>query len=190
MASMEKLNAAALAFLEELESVEPAEEKDTFRIENDMSAEWAIEQLRDHAEEADRLKKMIAAKREELDAQEKQIDDRLEGESRYLKGKLEEYFRSGVKAKETKTQKTYKLLSGSLIMKKESYSYSKDEKRVIQAVKDLGKEEYVETVEKLKWAEFKKQLVFDGEKVYDPETGTVIDGVTAVLEPERFEVKL
>ena len=189
MASMQKINEQALSFFEELEAMED-EQKESFKIDNDNAAEWALERIRESTDDANRLLKIIAAKREELDLQEKQINDRLEGQTRYLKGLLEGYFRSGLKTKSTKTQDSYKLLSGTLIMKKPSWGYLKDEKAIIQALHDMGKEEYVETVEKLKWADFKKTLVFDNDTVYDPDTGMMIDGITAIQEPEHFEVKL
>ena len=187
MASMQKINEQALAFFEELENME---EDDSFKIDDDNKAEWALERIRELTDDANRLLKIVTAKREELDLQEKQITDRLDGQTKYLKGLLEGYFRSGLKTKETKTQSSYKLLSGTLVMKKPAYGYLRDEKAIIQALHDMGKEEYVETVEKLKWADFKKTLVFDNDTVYDPETGALIDGITAVKEPEKFEVKL
>lgn len=191
MASMEKLNAAAAAFFEELEQMElEGEQKEGFRIENDNAAEWALERIREMTEDADRLKRMITAKRDELDAQEAQINSRLEGQTKYLKGLLEGYFRSGLKTKSTKTQDSYKLLSGTLVMKKPSYGYLRDEKALIQWAHGAGREEYVETTEKLKWADLKKNLVFDEDTVYDADTGAIVDGITAMKEPEKFEVKL
>lgn len=187
MASMQMINEQALSFFEELEQMG---EDDSFKIDDDNKAEWALERIRELTEDSNRLLKIVAAKREELDLQEKQIKDRLDGQTKYLKGLLEGYFRSGLKTKETKTQSSYKLLSGTLVMKKPAWGYLKDEKAIIQGLHDLGKEEYVETVEKLKWADFKKTLVFDNDTVYDPETGMMIDGITAIQEPEHFEVKL
>jgi hypothetical protein len=191
MASMEKINEATLAFLEQLESMELDEEqKESFRIEDDRTADWALERIKEVTEDADRLRKVINQKRKELDDQLEQIDSRLDSQTKYLKGLLEGYFRSGVKAKETKTQRSYKLPTGTLVMRKSSYGYLRDENAIIQCLHGMGKEEYVETTEKLKWADLKKALVFDEDTVYDPETGALIDGITAVKEPEKFEVRL
>ena len=191
MASMDKINEMTLAFIDLLESMETDEQqKEPFKIDNDRIAEWALERIKEATDDADRLKKVIISKREELDAQEQEIDTRLENQTRYLKGLLEGYFRSGVKTKETKTQSSYKLLTGTLVMKKPRYKYERDEKALLTWLHDAGKEEFVETVEKPRWAEFKETLVFDNDTVYDPDTGGIIDGITAVLEPERFEVKL
>ena len=191
MASMDKINEMTLAFIDLLESMETDEQqKEPFKIDNDRIAEWALERIKEATDDADRLKKMIISKREELDAQEQEIDTRLENQTRYLKGLLEGYFRSGVKAKETKTQSSYKLLTGTLVMKKPTYKYERDDAALINWIHDAGKEEYIETVEKLKWSAMKQNLVFDQDTVYDPETGAIVDGITAVIEPERFEVKL
>ena len=190
MASMEKLNDAALAFFEELESMELEEkQKEEFKIENDSAAEWALERIHDSIEEADRLLQLIDEKVNELMEKKKKINDGLDGSIRYLKGLLEGYFRSGLKTKDTKTQKSYKLLSGTLVMKKPAIKYERDEKALLTWLHDAGKEEFVDVVEKPKWSEFKKTLVFDEDTVYDPDTGVIVDGITAVVEPEKFEVK-
>lgn len=187
MTSMEKINEKALAFFDELDALD---EDASFRITNDHEAEWAVEKIAEANEEAARMKAMIADKRRELDAQEERVNNTLDSSTRYLKSLLEGYFRSGVKAKETKTQSSYKLLSATLIMKKPGYKYERDEKALLTWLHDAGREEFIEAVEKPKWAEFKKTLVFDNDTVYDPDTGSIVDGITAVLEPERFEVKL
>lgn len=198
MASMEKINEQAAAFFEELENMDEWDEldaseesKDRFRIENDSAAEWALEKIRDITDEYNRLKKLILVKRMELADQEDKLNARMEGQTRYLNGLLEQYFRDGdLKTKETKTQKSYKLLSGTLVLKKESYGYLRDENALIQWAHNAGRENYVETIERLKWADLKRQLVFDNDTVYDPDTGAIVDGITAVRQPEKFEVKL
>lgn len=191
MASMEKLNDAALAFFEELESMELEEkQKEEFKIENDSAAEWALERIHDNTEEADRLLKVLEEKMNELMEMKTKIVDRRDGSNRYLKGLLEGYFRSGLKTKDTKTQKSYKLLSGTLVMYKPVQKYEVDRNKVIEWAKSNGRGEYVVTEEKLRLAELKKTLVYDEGTVYDPDTGVIVDGITAVVEPEKFEVKL
>jgi len=187
---MASMNEKAIEFFDLLEEMEDGPQEEGFRIENDSTAEWALGKIRDAQEDADRLKAIIAEKRAELDQKEEAIDSRLESRTSYLKGLLEGYFRSGVKTKETKTQSTYELLSGKLVMKKAAYKYDRDEKAILAALHMMGKEEYIDTVEKLKWADLKKDLVFDADTVYDPETGMIMDGITAVIEPEKFEVKI
>ena len=64
MASMQKINEQALSFFEELEQME---EDESFKIDDDNKAEWALERIRELTDDANRLLKIIAAKREELE---------------------------------------------------------------------------------------------------------------------------
>lgn len=164
------------------------DERMIFTIDSDSKAEWALEKIKEAEADAKRLLDLVEEKRAELDAKEEQINDNLKSKTMFLKAALIGYFET-VKPQETKTQKTYKLLSGTLIKKKDTYRYDRDEKALLTWAKANGKEEYVETSEKVKWAELKKNLAFDGEDVYDPETGVKVDGITATLEPGKFEVK-
>ena len=131
---------------------------------------------------------LIEEKRAELDAKEEQIRDGLKNKTMFLKAALIGFFET-VKPKETKTQSTYKLLSGTLVKKKDTYRYERDEKALLEWAKESGKESFIETTEKVKWADLKATLVFDGEDVIDPETGEKVSGITATLEPGKFEVK-
>lgn len=166
-----------------------AEELERFRVTNDSEAEWVISKIKEEEEEAARLQELIDAKRAELDLQEQAIQNSLESKTRFFKGLLAEYMDT-VKGRETKTQKSYQLLSGKLVQKKPSYRYDRDEKALLEWAKATGKQEYVEEIERLKWAELKTRLLFDEDKVIDIDTGEEVTGITATLEPGKFEVKI
>ena len=169
-----------------LPEIDGVDEK--FAIDNDSKADWAIEKIKEAEADRDRLLELISEKHMRLNEQEAEIEARFERDTSYLRMLLAGYMQT-VKGKETKTQKTYQLLSGKLVFKKPTVDYEKDEKVLLDWLEQSGKEEYVQTIKKPKWGEFKKQItVVDGE-VIDTETGEVVEGLKPVEKPGRFEVQ-
>ena len=104
-------------YIEEAEQEETEETKNEFVIVSDLTAEWAMKKIKRAREEHDRLVELAVKEIQELNEKVQALDARLESETGYLKMKLFEYF-NNVQHKETKTQESYKLLSGSLVLKK------------------------------------------------------------------------
>lgn len=169
-----------------LPEIDGVDEK--FAIDNDSKADWAIEKIKEAEADRDRLLELIEAKRYDLDLQEKEIEAKCDRDTSYLRMLLAGYMQT-VKAKETKTQKTYQLLSGKLVFKKPTMDYEKDENALIQWLEESGRAEYVQTVKKPKWGEFKKQIAVVDEQVVDMETGEVVAGLKPIEKPGRFEVQ-
>ena len=91
--------------------------------------------------------------------------------------------------KETKTQRKYTLLNGSLILKKPKLTWEHDDAKLLDYLKASGQKEYIKTEEKPKWGEFKKTLgVMENGDVINSETGEVINCVTVSMTPAEFEV--
>lgn len=98
---------------------------------------------------------------------------------------LATYFET-VKSKETKTQKSYKLISGTLVYKKPSTKINHDDEKLIKA---LDGTEFVEIKKSLKWGEYKKNLIVSDNDVIDTTTGEVIEGRTVEDVPASFNIK-
>ena len=158
---------------------------DQFIIDNDKKADWAIEQIKEKEEERDRLIEIALQKIEDLNIQIENLKTKCDNDTGYLKGLLAEFFGT-VPHKETKTQESYQLLSGKLIYKKPSVKINFDGEALI---KELDGTEYVETKKTLKWGEYKKTLVINGDDVIDSETGEVVEACTLEEVPASFEVK-
>lgn len=175
----------------DIKSYEETFESEEFAINDDKTANWAIKKIRDKIAEADRLKAIIIAEREELAEKEKAINEKLDHETGYLKTLLYAYF-GKVEHKETKTQQTYKLLDGSLIYKKPSVKIAKPEDdAALIAYLEQNQPEMVETIKKPAWGEFKKNLTLteDGD-VVDMATGEKLDFVKTEETEGSFDVKV
>lgn len=172
---------------DEIEEIE-SEERDGFSIKTDDMADWAIGKIKEEKAEADRLLDLIKKKREDLEHQEQQIRDDYERRTSFLRMHLQMYMET-VKAKETKTQKSYKLLSGSLVMKKPSTVYVHDDEALVAWLEANGFGEQVKIKKTPAWADIKPILTSSDGKVVIALTGEVVDGVTVQEVPGKFEVK-
>ncbi|WP_425447771.1 host-nuclease inhibitor Gam family protein [Dethiothermospora halolimnae] len=167
------------------------EEKETWKVQDDLAADWVLDKIRESKAEYSRFEMIAKAKIE-------QIKDRLEKEKKKMKdevgffeSKLREYFET-VKAKETKTQKSYNLPSGKLKLKKSKATFDYKKDKLLDMAKEQKLEDLIKVKEDFDWAEFKKQLKIDGDKIINKETGEVlsIEGLGIKHKPEEFKVEV
>lgn len=125
---------------------------------------------------------------EELENRSLKIDNEIE----FKKAQLKAYFMT-VERKSSKTQETYSMFSGKLIMKKPTQKIVHDDEKLKDYLMENAQEYVKKTVvSKIDWAEFKKGLVIDNGIVFDKVTGQVLDdreGITLEEVGEQFEIK-
>lgn len=170
-------------------SVEDVMEAEQFAIHDDGAAEWAIKKVAEERAECDRLVKAAQDQISYYQAVIENIKERSENKTRFLIGKLHEYF-GEISPRETKTQLSYKLPSGSLVYTKPKLDFERDDEALMKFLMDSKLDDYVKVEAKPKWAEIKKQLdVVDGTVIF-AETGEPVDSITAIEKPASFDVKL
>ena len=179
--------------MEELQNEELAlsEEEVRFVVDDDQKAEWCI-------------RKIAEAKKEMMDwiefyvAQTDKVKDRCERRIQFFEMKLEQYFGS-VPHKVTKTQESYQLPSGKLVVKKQAPEYERDDALILAWLKANDEDRFVKTKESVDWAELKKkidvlQLTAGDEQVAEQvvftETGEVVPGITVTERPDVFKVEV
>lgn len=160
--------------------------KEGFVIRDDNAAEWALQKIFDEKAELERLKALadsqIAAIMDKVEAANKRFTSR----TGYLKQALEEYMLT-VKRKQSKTQESYRLLSGSLILKKPVVKIVKDDTKLLEYVKEHSPE-YVKHTEAVDWAGFKKTLTVSGDAVVDS-NGEVVSCLDVEETPGEFMIR-
>ena len=161
--------------MSEARMFEEWEEEQGFRITDDGGARWAVEQISKANEECAELEKWYQTMTQKARAKR---DATVERMTAYLRD-----YADMVPMRETKTQKSYPVPGGKLVLKKATTKIEHDDAVILQKLKEQGREEYIKTVttEKLDWAGLKKEL---------SETGEIIDGVTVVDVPETFTVQI
>ena len=160
--------------------------KEGFVIRDDNAAEWALQKIFDEKAELERLKALadsqIDAIVDKVDAAKKRFTSHTE----YLKNALEEYMLT-VKRKQSKTQESYRLLSGSLILKKPVVKIVKDDTKLLEYVQEHSPE-YVKHTEYVDWAGFKKTLTVSGDVVVDS-NGEVVSCLDVEEAPGEFMIR-
>ena len=166
-------------------------EAEGFKIDNDNTCDWAIKVIKKETEEIERLIKIADSEIEELQQKKESLRKSLESKTGYLKSKLFEYF-GKVEHKETKTQESYKLLSGSLVLKKPTQKMAPDKERLLAYVKENNMPEFVKVKEDIDWAAYKKECQIVDGKVVNVQTGDMLpEDVIAVEDvPGEFDVKI
>ena len=111
----------------------------------------------------------------------------MENGTAYLTSCLADFFRT-VPHKATKTTEKYRLLSGTLTLKKGGVKTKQDDEKLVAWLRANGYGDLVKVEESAKWGELKKLLTFTGEIAAITETGEIVDGVTAYMAPDTFSV--
>ncbi len=166
-------------------------EENKFVIKDDKTADWALETIKDAETERDRLITLANDKIAELTEQIEALQKSCDSDTAFLKSALFEYF-GKVPHKETKTQETYKLLSGSLVLKKESTKIEHNDEALLKYLEENDGKDYIKVKKSVDWAEFKKNLtVSDSGEIIDSEIGTIIpvEACKIVDVPASFNVK-
>lgn len=165
-------------------------------VKNDNDADKLLEQIKEAKTEIQRYKTMAETKIKEI---EYLLEKRINGINYTIeinKSMLMAYFIS-VKQKESKTQFSYGLLNGTLIMKKPSQKIKHDEKQLINwAEQSLSNQNrYTSVVEttKLDWALLKKDLSISNGMIVNRLTGEVLEnikGLSIEEVKESFDIKI
>ena len=178
------------------------EENKDFVIDTDEKAEWAIKKIAEERAETQRIISVCQSAIKRYIDTIKKTEDALESKTVYLTFQLQRYMGT-VKAKESKTQKTYKLPSGTLKIKKQGPEFKRDEGKLTEFLMKNKYTDYIETQFKPKWAEFKKTIDIQRDPIIDEETGVLIDytpyyvvdangkrveGIEVVEREDKFEV--
>ena len=82
------------------------EEKEDWKIKDDLSADWAIDKIRETNAEYNRFEMVAKAKIQQIQEALQKEQEKRDREVSFFESKLREYFET-VQAKETKTQKLY-----------------------------------------------------------------------------------
>ncbi len=158
-------------------------EDDSWHIKNDKDAEFILREMKKDADECAR----VCALAEEMAAyyaeQAKAEQDKTEKKNAYRLHLLEEYFNT-VEHRATKTEDSYRLVSGVLKFKRPSEKIVPDEAALAETYPD-----FVETKTRLMWGDLKKRLTIIDGNVFDSDTGEYVAGASVEEVPGKFSVK-
>lgn len=156
-------------------------ETEGFVIDTDAKAEWALNKIREARSDRDRWVEWYESKI-------KEITEQTDFNTMNLERMLAEYFAS-VPHKKTKTQESYSLPGGKLILKTQNPEYKRDDKTVIEWLKNHDGGDFIKIKEELAWADLKAKTAVLNGKLFS-EDGEEIPGVEVINRPEKFVVEV
>ena len=156
-------------------------ELDTFVIDTDAKAEWALKKIKEARADRDTWVEWYQNKI-------KEITEQTDFETMNLEHMLADYFQT-LPHKKTKTQESYTLPGGKLILKTQNPEYKRKDSDVIEWLKTHMDGKFVKVKEELDWAGLKgKTAVLDG-KLWS-EDGEEIPGVEVINREAKFIVEV
>ncbi len=130
-APAEALPAVTLDELEQVDlgTVEQGE-RAPFRITDDRCADWAVRKIAEERSEYTRLKELADQQKAAIDEKVEAARRRMENGTTFLTSCLADFF-STVPHKKTKTTEKYRLLSGTLTLKKGGIKAKQDDAKLV-----------------------------------------------------------
>ena len=93
--------------------------------------------------------------------------------------------------RKTKTQESYRLLSGSLVLKLPKVKPVYEEDELVEYLKESGMPDYIKTEEKARWGELKKLLdLSQGKHPVIKDTGELVECIRIEETPAEFKVEV
>lgn len=165
--------------------------------ENYLLPEWQadnlITEIKDLQADKERFAAVAKMKCENIAAELERKTKAIEDQVQFKKDQLKAFFDT-VEKKSTKTQESYSMFSGKLVMKKPTIKIMHDDNELLEWAEDFAPY-YVEVKEtkKLKWSEFKNDLsITESGMLVRKDTGEVMEGTRGLYTEkvnEIFEVK-
>lgn len=175
-------------FLEHEDVKVDQEQEDNFEVDDDHKANWALKKIRQLKKKKQKNEKFaekeISEIKEWLDEENGKLDNHIE----YIEGLLTEY---AMKLKEQDEDfKTKNLPAGKMQFRKQRPKWKYDDEKLVNFLKDVGKNELIRVKESVDKRELKKQVEVAGKKVVDAETGEILEGVEVKERGEKFKIKV
>lgn len=107
------------------------EDKEVWKVEDDLSADWCLDKIRESRAEYNRFEMVAKEKIRQIEEKLKKEKDKAQGDIDFFEWKLREYFER-VKTDDTKTLRKYKLPSGELRAKKSTVVFDYDKNKLLE----------------------------------------------------------
>lgn len=161
------------------------EEEKGFVVDSDQKAEWCLDRIREAEAEKEKWAEFYRQQNEKV---ARACDSKIE----WMKHLLRPYF-DRVPKKETKTQASYQLPSGKLVLKAQAPEWEHDDEQLLPWVRE-NVPSLVKVKESVNWAELKKELSViwkeDGDQQIVNADGLILPGVKVTERPDVFKVEV
>lgn len=170
-------------FLDEQEQVHD----ESFKVDTDEKANWALRKIKQFQEQQKENTALAEAEIEKIDEWLKSENEKLQGDIDYFTSLVAEY---AIKKREDDPKfKSKKLPNGRMGFRKQQPKFHYKDDLLVESLKKSGRTDLIRVKETPDKTAVKKNFIVQGDKLIDPDTGEVIEGVTIEHREETFEVK-
>ena len=163
--------------------------EERFVIDNDQKAEWSLRKIKEREDDFERVKALALSEIEKVTKLIEEEKAKCDSDTAFLRAALDAYMDS-VKCRETKTGiRKYKLLSGELVRKPGKTTLAHNDDVLTDYLLRSGRTDMIRVKQVPLWGEYKRTLAVHDGVVIDTNTGDVVEGVTAEMQPASFAIE-
>ncbi|MFD1385682.1 host-nuclease inhibitor Gam family protein [Oceanobacillus oncorhynchi subsp. oncorhynchi] len=181
---MNELQSSLNQYLEEQEQTE----RETFVVDTDEKANWALRKIKQAQQKQEEANTLATEEQDKIEAWYQSEREKAQRDIDYFQGLLAYY---AVKKREEDPKfKSQKLPNGRIKFVKKQPKLNYDDKTVIEYLKNNERTDLIRVKEEPSKADVKKAFVINEDKLIDPETGEVVDGITVEHLEDEFKVEV
>lgn len=167
---------------------EEIQANDRFIINDESKADWALKKIAEADNEIEKLERFAEAQMRQIETWlAKQTDKHLQTKE-YMQSLLGEYV--NMKREEDSKFKSITLPSGNVGLRANQKKWIYKDEVVLKALEQAKLDDFIKTEKKLNKQQIKKAFEVSDDKVINPDTGEVIEGIEIVGQGESLNVRL
>ena len=181
---MNKLQSNLNQYLEEQERTE----QESFEVTDDSNANWALRKIKQAQQKQIEANALATEEQDKIEAWYQSEREKAQRDIDYFQGLLAYYALK--KRKKDPEFKSQKLPNGRIKFVKKQPKLNYDDQAVVDYLKKNERVDLIRIKEEPSKSEIKKAFVINEDKLIDPDTGEVVDGVTVEYLEDEFKVEV
>src|SRR5699024_5145336 len=170
--------------LQEYLNEQEGTEKDTFTVDDENKANWALRKIRDLKYQIEQNNALATAEIDKIEQWQQEVNSSAQDSIDYFQGLLAEYAMQ--KKKDDPKFKTMKLPNGRFGFRKRQPKWNYDDDAVLRALEKANLDDFIRVKKTPSKDDIKKAFDVVNGKVISHDTGEVIDDITVVYQDESF----
>ena len=171
-------------FLDQKEGVND----ERFSINDESQANWALRKIKQLQDEKEKNISLANAEIEKIEEWLNSMNDQVQQSIDYFQSLLAEYAME--QRKNNPKFKSLKLPNGRIGFRKQQPKWNYDNDKLIEVLKTSKRTDLIRIKEELDKAAIKKAFVVADDKVINPDTGEVVEGIAIEQREDAFNVEV
>lgn len=169
-------------FLDEKEQVQDQ----SFVVDDENKANWALRKIKQYKDKIEQNNALAQAEIDKIEQWLTEVNEQAQSSIDYFQSLLVEY--AIKKREEDPNFKTLKLPNGRIGFRKSQPKWVYDNDKVIETLEKANLTDFIRVKKEPAKTDIKKAFDVVGDKVINPDTGEVIEGITIEAQEDKFNV--